>query len=81
MPASRGYSQPRIKPTSFTSPALAGGFFTINVSFMRRENKSFEMPKGSSGNPRVTSRLKDFIQNLILGCPSKMLKGYGHMIR
>ena len=51
MPASRGYSQPRIEPTSFTSPALAGGFFTINVSFMRRENKSFEMPKGSSGNP------------------------------
>ena len=31
MPSSRGSSQPRIKPTSLTSPALAGEFFTTST--------------------------------------------------
>ena len=33
MPSSRGFSPPRIKPSSFTSPALAGRFFTISTTW------------------------------------------------
>jgi hypothetical protein len=32
MPSSSGSSQPRIEPTSLTSPALAGGFFTTSAT-------------------------------------------------
>ena len=33
MPASRGSSEPGIKPTYLTSLALAGGFFTTNATW------------------------------------------------
>ena len=33
LPSSRRYSQPRIEPTSLTSPALAGRFFTTNATW------------------------------------------------
>ena len=33
MPSSRKSAQPRFKLTSLTSPALAGGFFTISTTW------------------------------------------------
>ena len=33
MPSSKGSSPPRIKPMSFMSPALAGGFFTTSTTW------------------------------------------------
>ena len=33
MPCSRGASQPQIQPVSFTSLALAGGFFTTRATW------------------------------------------------
>ena len=41
MPSSRESSQPRIKPTSLTSPAVAGGFFTTSATWEAHKLRPF----------------------------------------
>ena len=46
MPSSRGYSHPRIEPTSLKSPALTGGFFTTSATWAAQGGLQAQLKPG-----------------------------------